>query len=77
MHTRRLMLEGTGLLDATILVTRRPSATAQLEILGFAENNITGYIDIASILNPYELYQTSKCTYAQPQAYVDVAALGM
>ena len=42
------------------------------EILGFAEDNITGYI--ANILNPYQLYQTSKCTYAQPQAYADVAA---
>ena len=56
------LLAGTDLPDATILVTSRPSATAQLwkkwkqritrhvEILGFTEDNITAYV--ASILNP-------------------------
>ena len=59
------LLAGTDLPDATILVTSRPSATAQLwkkwkqritrhvEILGFTEDNITAYV--ASILDPQQL----------------------
>ena len=59
------LLAGTDLPDATILVTSRPSATAQLwkkwkqritrhvEILGFTKDNITAYI--ASILDPQQL----------------------
>ena len=59
------LLAGTDLPDATILVTSRPSATAQLwkkwkqritrhvEILGFTEDNITTYV--ASILHPQQL----------------------
>ena len=59
------LLAGTELPNATILVTSRPSATAQLwktwkeriskhvEITGFTEDNITAYA--ASILSPLEL----------------------
>ena len=59
------LLAGTELPNATILVTSRPSATAQLwktwkeriskhvEITGFTEENITAYV--ASILSPQEL----------------------
>ena len=59
------LLAGTDLPDATILVTSRPSATAQLwkkwkqritrhiEILGFTKDNITAYV--ASILDPQQL----------------------
>ena len=59
------LLAGKDLPGATILVTSRPSATAQLwkkwkqritrhiEILGFTEANITAYV--ASILHPQEL----------------------
>ena len=59
------LLEGKELPNATILVTSRPSATAQLwktwnkktskhvEITGFTEDNITAYV--ASILSPLEL----------------------
>ena len=59
------LLAGKDLPGATILVTSRPSATAQLwkkwkerisrhiEILGFTEDNITAYI--ASILSPKEI----------------------
>ena len=59
------LLAGDVLPDATILVTSRPSATAQLwkkwkqritrhiEILGFTEDNITAYV--ASILDPQQL----------------------
>ena len=59
------LLEGTELPNATILVTSRPSATAQLwktwnkktskhvEITGFTEDNITAYV--ASILGQQEL----------------------
>ena len=68
------LLAGTDLPDATVLVTSRPSATAQLwkkwkqritrhvEILGFTENNITAYI--ASILDPQQLpaFNTYLCT---------------
>lgn len=68
------LLGGTELPDATILVTSRPSATAQLwknwkkliskhvEILGFTEQNIKDYV--ASILDPEELpaFDTYLCT---------------
>ena len=68
------LLAGEVLPDATILVTSRPSATAQLwkkwkqritrhvEILGFTEDNITAYV--ASILNPQQLpaFNTYLCT---------------
>ena len=68
------LLAGTDLPDATILVTSRPSATAQLwkkwkqritrhvEILGFTEGNITAYVD--SILDPQQLpaFNTYLCT---------------
>ena len=68
------LLAGTDLPDATILVTSRPSATAQLwkkwkqritrhvEILGFTEDNITAYV--ASILDPKQLpaFNTYLCT---------------
>ena len=59
------LLSGEILPDATILITSRPSATAQLwkkwkqritrhvEILGFTEDNITAYV--ASILDPQHL----------------------
>ena len=59
------LLAGRELPNATILVTSRPSATAQLwkmwkeriskhvEITGFTEDNITAYV--ASILSPQEL----------------------
>ena len=59
------LLDGTELPNATILVTSRPSATAQLwktwkeriskhvEITGFTEDNITAYV--ASILGQQEL----------------------
>ena len=59
------LLAGKDLPGATILVTSRPSATAQLwkkwkeritrhiEILGFTEDNITAYV--ASILHPRQL----------------------
>ena len=59
------LLEGKALPNATVLVTSRPSATAQLwktwnkktskhvEITGFTEDNITAYV--ASILSPLEL----------------------
>ena len=59
------LLAGQDLPNATILVTSRPSATAQLwerwkaritkhiEILGFTEENITAYV--ASILHPRQL----------------------
>ena len=59
------LLAGRELPNATILVTSRPSATAQLwkmwkeriskhiEITGFTEDNITAYV--ASILGPQEL----------------------
>ena len=60
------LLAGKDLPGATILVTSRPSATAQLwkkwkeritrhiEILGFTEDNITAYV--ASILHPRQLH---------------------
>ena len=68
------LLAGTDLPDATILVTSRPSATAQLwkkwkqritrhvEILGFTEDNITAYV--ASVLDPQQLpaFNTYLCT---------------
>ena len=68
------LLAGTDLPDVTILVTSRPSATAQLwknwkqritkhvEILGFTEDNITSYV--ASILDQQELpsFNTYLCT---------------
>ena len=68
------LLEGKDLPGATILVTSRPSATAQLwkkwkerisrhiEILGFTEENITAYV--ASILSPQEIpdFETYLCT---------------
>ena len=68
------LLAGTELPNATILVTSRPSATAELwkkwrarisrhiEILGFTEENITAYV--ASILDPRELpdFDTYLCT---------------
>ena len=68
------LLAGEVLPDATILVTSRPSATAQLwtkwnqritrhvEILGFTEDNITAYV--ASILDPQQLpaFNTYLCT---------------
>ena len=68
------LLAGDVLPDATILVTSRPSATAQLwkkwkqritrhvEILGFTEDNITAYV--ASILDPQQLpaFNTYLCT---------------
>ena len=68
------LLAGDILPDATILVTSRPSATAQLwkkwkqritrhvEILGFTEDNITAYV--ASILDPQQLpaFNTYLCT---------------
>ena len=59
------LLAGTELPNATIMVTSRPSATAQLwkqwkqriskhvEITGFTEENITAYA--ASILGPHQL----------------------
>ena len=59
------LLAGSVLPDATILITSRPSATAQLwkkwkqritrhvEILGFTEDNITAYV--ASILDRQQL----------------------
>ena len=59
------LLAGTELPNATIVVTSRPSATAQLwkqwkqriskhvEITGFTEENITAYV--ASILGPHQL----------------------
>ena len=72
--TLTLLLAGKYLPGATILVTSRPSATAQLwkkwkeritrhiEILGFTEENITAYV--ASILSPQELpnFDTYLCT---------------
>ena len=68
------LLAGDILPDATILVTSRPSATAQLwkkwkqritrhvEILGFTEDNITAYV--ASILDRQQLpaFNTYLCT---------------
>ena len=68
------LLAGQDLPNATILVTSRPSATAQLwkrwkaritkhvEILGFTEENITAYV--ASILHPRQLpsFDTYLCT---------------
>ena len=68
------LLAGEVLPDATILVTSRPSATAQLwkkwnqritrhvEILGFTEDNITAYV--ASILDRQQLpaFNTYLCT---------------
>ena len=68
------LLAGKDLPGATILVTSRPSATAQLwkkwkeritkhiEILGFTEDNITDYV--ASILHPRQLpdFNTYLCT---------------
>ena len=68
------LLAGEVLPDTTILVTSRPSATAQLwkkwkqritrhvEILGFSEDNITAYV--ASILDPQQLpdFNTYLCT---------------
>ena len=68
------LLAGDIFPDATILVTSRPSATAQLwkkwkqritrhvEILGFTEDNITAYV--ASILDPQQLpaFNTYLCT---------------
>ena len=68
------LLAGIDLPDATILVTSRPSATAQLwmkwkdritkhiEILGFTEENITAYV--ANILDQQELpdFNTYLCT---------------
>ena len=60
------LLDGTEFPDATILVTSRPSATAQLwenwksriskhvEILGFTDQNITDYV--ASILDPKDIH---------------------
>ena len=68
------LLAGKDLPGATILVTSRPSATAQLwkkwkqritrhiEILGFTEANITAYV--ASILHPRQLpdFDTYLCT---------------
>ena len=68
------LLAGDVLPDATILVTSRPSATAQLwkkwkqritrhvEILGFTEDNITAYV--ASILDRQQLpaFNTYLCT---------------
>ena len=68
------LLAGEDLPSATILVTSRPSATAQLwkkwkeritkhvEILGFTEDNIRAYV--ASILHPQELpnFDTYLCT---------------
>ena len=68
------LLAGKDLPGATILVTSRPSATAQLwkkwkeritrhiEILGFTEDNITAYV--ASILHPRQLpdFDTYLCT---------------
>ena len=68
------LLAGEDLPNATILVTSRPSATAQLwkkwkaritkhvEILGFTEDNITAYV--ASILHPRQLpsFDTYLCT---------------
>ena len=68
------LLAFTELPDATILVTSRPSATAQLwknwrerisrhiEILGFTKKNITAYV--TSILGPQQLpnFDTYLCT---------------
>ena len=68
------LLAGKDLPGATILVTSRPAATAQLwkkwkeritrhfEILGFTEDNITAYV--ASILHPRQLpdFDTYLCT---------------
>ena len=68
------LLAGEVLPDTTILVTSRPSATAQLwkkwnqritrhvEILGFTEDNIIAYV--ASILDPQQLpaFNTYLCT---------------
>ena len=68
------LLAGQDLPNATILVTSRPSATAQLwerwkaritkhvEILGFTEDNITAYV--ASILHTRQLpnFDTYLCT---------------
>ena len=68
------LLAGEDLPNATILVTSRPSATAQLwkkwkaritkhvEILGFTEDNIKAYV--ASILHPRQLpsFDTYLCT---------------
>ena len=68
------LLAGKDLPGATILVTSRPSATAQLwkkwkeritrhiKILGFTEDNITAYV--ASILHPRQLpdFDTYLCT---------------
>ena len=68
------LLAGKDLPGATILVTSRPAATAQLwkkwkeritrhiEILGFTEDNITAYV--ASILYPRQLpdFDTYLCT---------------
>ena len=68
------LLEGKDLPGATILVTSRPAATAQLwktwkeritrhiEILGFTEDNITAYV--ASILHQRQLpdFDTYLCT---------------
>ena len=59
------LLEGTELPSATILITSRPSATAQIwkkwksriskhvEILGYTKENITAYV--TSILDPQEI----------------------
>ena len=68
------LLAGKDLPGATILVTSRPAATAQLwkkwkqritrhiEILGFTEDNITAYV--ASTLHPQQLpnFDTYLCT---------------
>ena len=68
------LLAGKDLPGATILVTSRPAATAQLwkkwkeritrhiEILGFTEDNITAYV--AGILHPQQLpdFDTYLCT---------------
>ena len=68
------LLAGTILPNTTIMVTSRPSATAQLwknwkqriskhvEIFGFTEENITAYV--ASILGPQQLpdFNTYLCT---------------
>ena len=68
------LLAGKELPDATLLVTSRPSATAQIwskwkerisrhiEVLGFTEHNIIAYV--ASILDPLQLphFDTYLCT---------------
>ena len=78
------LLAGRELPNATILVTSRPSATAQLwktwkeriskhvEITGFTEDNITAYV--ASTLSPLELSKfntyTSKVPSIKQMMYV-------